>query len=122
MGSGALRCRFQHAAAELVFLDGDEQRPEIALAETLVALALDELEEDRPDRIRREYLQQHLGHAAFLGTERDCALAVDQDSIALKPGDVLAMTRDAMVDPLVVGVRRRRHEVQPIGRRLSIVV
>src|SRR5665213_1445025 len=35
---------FQHAAADLVFLDRFELRLEIALAKTVVALALDELE------------------------------------------------------------------------------
>src|SRR4051812_17296069 len=39
----------QHAAADLVFLDRFEERLEVALAESVVALALDELEEDRPD-------------------------------------------------------------------------
>src|SRR5215470_18016730 len=58
-----LRCvivlHLQHAAADLVFLDRFEQRLEIALAESVIALALDELEEDRPDRVGRENLQQH---------------------------------------------------------------
>ena len=35
-----------------------EQRPEVAFAEALVALALDELEEDRPELGLREDLQQ----------------------------------------------------------------
>src|SRR6202521_504054 len=55
----------QHAAADLVFLDRFEQRLEIAFAETVVALALDELEEDRPDGVGGENLQQHLGMAAI---------------------------------------------------------
>jgi hypothetical protein len=41
-----------HAAADLVELDGLEQRLEVALAEALVALALDDLEEDRADGSR----------------------------------------------------------------------
>ena len=66
------------SARVLLALDGLEERLEVALAEAVVALALDELEEDRPDRVRREYLQQHLGVVAI-----DHALAVDQDAIGL---------------------------------------
>src|SRR6185503_18788788 len=39
------RC-LQHAPADLVLLDRFEQCPEIALTETFIALALDELEKD----------------------------------------------------------------------------
>jgi len=63
----------QHPAADLIFLDRLEQRAEIALAEALVALALDELEEDRPEHGAGEYLQQYLGQAAV-----NHAFAVDQ--------------------------------------------
>src|SRR3954453_16020423 len=54
------RCKLQseYAPAHLVEFDAFEQRLEIAFAETLVALALDDLEEDRPDYILGEYLQQ----------------------------------------------------------------
>ena len=48
----------QHAAADLVFLDALEQCLEIAFAETFVAFALDDLEEDRTDHRAREDLQQ----------------------------------------------------------------
>src|SRR5258708_40297556 len=71
----------QHAAADLVFLDRFEQRFEVAFAETIVALALDELEEDRPDGVGGKDLQQHLGMAAL-----DHALAVDQDAVTLEAG------------------------------------
>src|SRR5258708_38940941 len=64
----------QHAPANLILLDRFEQRLEIAFAKTVVTLALDELEEDRPDRLRRKNLQQHLCAAAI-----DHALAVDQN-------------------------------------------
>ena len=37
---------------DLIGLDRLEESTEIALAEALVALALDEFEEDRPDRVR----------------------------------------------------------------------
>ena len=105
----------QHAPANLIFLDRFEQRLEITLAESIVALALDEFEEDRPDRVRRKNLQQHLGLAAI-----DDALAVDQDAGALQAGDVLAVLRQARVDLLEIGLRRRRHERQArIAQRLD---
>src|SRR6266851_449706 len=78
---------FQHAAADLVFLDRFKQRLEIAFAESVVALALDEFEEDRPDGVGGKDLQQQLGEAAI-----DHAFAVDQDAVALEPRDFLAMT------------------------------
>ena len=43
------RIHLDDAAAYLVFLDAFEQGAEIAFAEAFVALALDELEEDRSD-------------------------------------------------------------------------
>src|SRR5260370_25578093 len=100
----------QHAAADLVFLDRFEQRLEIALAETVVALALDEFEKDRPDRVRRKNLQQHFGEAAI-----DDTLAVDQDAVLLEPRDVLAMSGQSRIDLLEIGVGRRRHERQAGG-------
>jgi hypothetical protein len=42
--------------ANLVELDGLEERFEIALAEPLVALALNDLEKDRADHVLREDL------------------------------------------------------------------
>src|SRR5204862_2780444 len=80
---------------------------EIALAESVVALALNELEEDRPDRIGRENLQQHFCVAAV-----DHAFAVDQNAVLLQPRDVLAMLRQPRIDLLEIGLRRRRHERQ----------
>jgi hypothetical protein len=56
-GSSALG-RLQHPAAHLVELDRLEQRLEVAFAEALVAFALDELEEDRPELVLGEDLQQ----------------------------------------------------------------
>src|SRR6476619_1694723 len=78
----------QHAPANLILLDRFEQRLEISLAESIIALALDELEEDRPDRVRGKNLQQHFGLAAI-----DDAFAVDENAIVLQAGDVLAMFR-----------------------------
>ncbi len=68
-----------HPAAHLVELDAFEQRLEIALAEAFVALALDDLEEDRADHILGEDLQQQ---ALPLGRR-----AVDQDAALLELGE-----------------------------------
>ena len=52
----------QHAPIHLVALDGLEERLEIAFAETVVTLALDELEENRTkDRLREDLKQQTRG-------------------------------------------------------------
>ena len=47
-----------YTARHLVGLDGLEQRPEVAFAKPLVALALDDLEENRTDHGFGENLQQ----------------------------------------------------------------
>src|SRR5215470_2250263 len=60
----------------LVFLDRLEQRLEVSLAKAVVALPLDELEEDRADHGLGENLQQDLGCAAV-----DHALAVNEYSM-----------------------------------------
>ena len=86
----------QHAAADLVELDRFEQGLEVALAEALVALALDDLEEDRADHVLGEDLQQQ---PAALGRR-----AVDQDAVGLQPLQVLAVARQARVELLVIGV------------------
>src|SRR5438270_3009345 len=77
-----LRLRREHAAADLVALDRFEQRPEIALAEAFIALALDDLEEDRADHGLGEDLQEQPLTLA--------RRAVDQDLVALEAGTVLA--------------------------------
>src|SRR5262250_182942 len=92
---------FQHAAADLVELDRFEEGAEVAFAETLVALALDDLEEDRADDGLGEDLQQQ---AAVAGLR--LRRAVDQDAAAAQAGEVLAMAGQALVDHLVVGVGR----------------
>jgi hypothetical protein len=81
----------QHAAAHLVALDALEQRLEVAFAETLVALALDDLEEDRADAVLGEDLQQQL----LLGLR----IGVDQDAVLAQAREVLAVVGDALVDP-----------------------
>src|SRR5690606_26305630 len=88
----------QHAALHLVALDRFEQGLEVALAEALVALALDDLEEDRAERVLAEDLQQ----LAALGLR----VGVDQDRVPAQPLDVLAVVGDALVDHVEVGVRR----------------
>src|ERR1043166_2856665 len=92
------RAILEHAAAHLVGLDAFEQGAEIAFAEALVALALNDFEEDGADGVLGEDLQQQ---ALILGWR-----AVHQDAVALEAGDVFAMALDAIVKPLVIGVRR----------------
>src|SRR5688572_4480466 len=84
--------------ADLVEFDGLEQCLEIAFAETLVALALDDFEEDRTDHVGGEDLQQH----ALIRR----AAAVDQDAALLELGDVLVMPGNALFDARVIGVGR----------------
>src|SRR5437899_2738692 len=85
-----------HSAAHLVELDALEQRLEIAFAETLVALALDDLEEDRADHVLSEDLQQQ---ALPLGR-----CAVHQDTALLKLGNRFRMALDALGQHLVISV------------------
>jgi hypothetical protein len=88
-----LSCR---TPRDLVEFDRLEQGAEIAFAETLVALALDDLEEDRSDHVLGEDLQQQLA----LGV---VAVAIDQDAQAAQFVEVLAVVRQAPVDQFVVG-------------------
>src|SRR6185437_12711609 len=88
----------QHSAAHLVQLDGLEQSAEIALAEPLVALALDDLEEDRTDDILREDLQQHALSLA--------RIAVDENAPLLQLAQRLAMTGHAGIARLIISIRR----------------
>src|SRR4030088_876879 len=99
----------QYAPANLILLDRFEQRLEIALAESIVALALDEFEEDRPDRVRRENLQQHFCLAAV-----DDALAVNENPVALQAREIFAVLRQARVDLLGIGLPRRRRPRQTL--------
>src|SRR5690606_1033048 len=79
---------------DLVQLDGVEQGLEIAFAEGLVALALDDLEEDRTEGVLGEDLQQQ----AFL------LRTVDQDAVLAHPLDVLAVAGQALVDQFEIGL------------------
>src|SRR5207302_10092799 len=91
-----LGCRFQNAAAHLVELERLEQRLEVALAEALVALPLDDLEEDRADRGLGEDLQKQPAAGA----------AVDQDLALVQLLERLAMVRQALAEHFVISVRR----------------
>src|SRR5438477_9704463 len=93
---GLDRLTLQHAAANLVQFDRFEQGTEVALTEAFVAAALDDLEEDRADHRLGEDLQQQ---SAALGRR-----AIDQDPVGRQPRQVLAMTRQASIDLLVIGV------------------
>src|SRR6478672_694697 len=93
---GGLGIHLDDAAPDLVQLDGVEQGLEIALAERLVSLALDDLEEDRPEGVLGEDLQQQ----AVL------VRAVDQDAVQAHAGDVVSMARQALVDQVEIGVDR----------------
>src|SRR3546814_6598019 len=75
----------QHAALDLVALDALEQGLEVAFAEAFVALALDDLEEDRAERVRGEDLQQ----LALVGFR----VGVDQALVLRQPGHVFAVVR-----------------------------
>ena len=78
MGLSCALRRLEHAAAHLVALERLEQRLEVAFAEAVVALALDELEEHRAEqRCSREDLQQQARLAA-------CGGAVEQDAARLQ--------------------------------------
>src|SRR3546814_20175830 len=103
--ASALRC--QYAAAELVGLCVVEQRLEVALAEALVALALDDLEEHRADDVLGEDLQQ----AATAFGRR----AVDQDLVGGETAKILAVARQPPIDLLVVGVRHPLLARDPAG-------
>src|SRR4051794_29967929 len=51
------QARSEHAATHLVELDAFEQRLEVALSKAFIALALDDLEEDRTDHVLSEDLE-----------------------------------------------------------------
>src|SRR3954465_12858720 len=95
-GSGMLFGRREDAAADLVELDRFEQGLEIALAEAFIALALDDLEEDRADHVLGEDLEEQ----ALAGLRRP----VDQDSPLAHFLDRVVMPGQALVDHVEIGV------------------
>jgi hypothetical protein len=115
MSRGGLLVRgLENAASDLILLDRPKERAEIALAKTLIALALNELEEDWTNQIRGEDLEQDLGHLSSLFSYRNRALSVYEDAVTLEPCEVLSMARYALVDALVVSGRWRRHESKSV--------
>src|SRR5690348_5122808 len=100
----------QHPASHLVALDRFEQGLEVAFAETFVALALDDLEEDRADAVLGEDLQQQFLFRFHVG--------VDQDLVLRQPRHVLAMVRHAQAVPSEIGIGRMRDSA-PAPRHLS---
>src|SRR5687767_98516 len=106
-----------HPAADLVELDRFEQGLEIALAEAFVALALDNLEENRADDVLGKDLQQQ---SLALGRR-----AIEEDAALVEFGGRLAMARDARVEQLVIGLRRVL-ELDPacpqdVDRRINVI-
>src|SRR4051812_4232427 len=95
---GTCHPSLDHPAPHLVELDALEQRLEIAFAEAFVALALDDLEEDRADDVLGEDLEQQ---ALPFGRR-----AVHENAALLQLGDVLLMALDALGEKLVISLRR----------------
>src|SRR5260221_10426402 len=85
--------RSNDASGDLVRLDRFEQGAEIPFPEALVALPLDDLEEDRADNRLGEDLQQLVLVAVLVN-----ALAVDEDAVRLQARPVLAVVVHAAVD------------------------
>src|SRR5687767_255679 len=71
------------SAPDLIALDGFEQRAEVAFAEALVALALNDLEENRPDDVLRENLQQHALVLLWVTVDQDAAAAQLVEAFAM---------------------------------------
>src|SRR5580692_9693644 len=84
------------AAADLVELDRLKQGAEIAFAKTFIALALDNLKEDRPYDVGGKDLQQY----AILRR------AIDEDAALFQLLGRFTVTNDTRGNPLVVGIRR----------------
>src|SRR5579862_3721591 len=85
----------QDTAPDLVELDRFEQSAKVSFAESLVSLALNNLEKDRTDNGRGKNLQQH-----FVLSRR----TIDQDAPALERRRVLAMSRQACGERFVICV------------------
>src|SRR5206468_13093833 len=88
-------------------------------AEALVALALDELEEHRAQQPLRKDLQKEPSLAAF-------GRSIEQNAARLQLSRVLSVTGEPLVEHLVIGRRRRRHQLhagppQTINARQQIV-
>ena len=94
--------RLQGAALDLIALHGIEERLEIAFAETFVALALDNFEEDRADQGRGKDLQQQTATYGMLRAAAALGLAVGKDR-AFHLFHRLAVAGQPLLQHLVVG-------------------
>ncbi|VXC50053.1 hypothetical protein SPHINGOT1_10354 [Sphingomonas sp. T1] len=105
-----------HPTPDLVEFDRFVQRLEVAVAEPLITLALDDLEKDRPEQRFGEDLEEQP-----LLTD----IAVEQDPVAPQPLEILAMVRHALVDQFVIGLDRvlqpHAARAQFLDRRVDIV-
>src|SRR6188768_3963291 len=85
-------------SADLIEFDGLEECLEIAFAETLVSLALDDFEEDGPDHVRGEDLQQDAFGFRTASIDENAALAQFLD--------VLLVADHPVFNPFVIRFRR----------------
>src|SRR3954471_10196800 len=89
-------CGFQRPAPNLVELHRFEQRAEVALAEALVALPLDDLEEDGPDH----------GFGEDLEKEPASGSPVQENFAAAQFAERLGVPGKALVEELVIRIGR----------------
>src|SRR5262245_37898639 len=82
--------RLEHPAPDLILLDRFKQGLEVAFAEALIALALNELEKDRSDHGFGKDLQQHTCAATI-----DDTFAVDQDAMLAQARNRLLVALNA---------------------------
>src|SRR3546814_1580551 len=94
--SGSLFPHTKLFRSVLVEFDGFIKGLEVSVAEPFIPLALDDFEEDRSEHGLGEDLQQN---SLAVG------VAVDQDAIAPKPLDIFAMSRNPLIDALIIGKR-----------------
>src|SRR5262249_13753413 len=107
------------AAPQLIALERFEQRLEVAFAEALVALALDELEEHGTEEGLREDLQEQPLLAALGGS-------VQEDPPRLQLVHFFVVSGQALLEHLVVGLGRSGHQrdthlAQAVDARMQIV-
>src|ERR1700733_11184846 len=113
---GGVTLHGHHAAPYLIEFEGLEQRLEVPLAETLIALALDDLEEARSDHVLGEDLQQY---ALALGRR-----TINQNPPLTEVAKLFLVPRHPRLDPVVVGVGRvlelHATGTHPIDRRVDV--
>lgn len=86
-----------HATPYLIQLDTFKQCLKIAVTETFIALALNNLEKYGAEHIFREDLEQD---SLLL------RIAVDQDAVFLQPVQIFAMTGHPLVHQFIIGIDR----------------